>query len=131
MQINSKTIRRWKKTSLRALHLVGVAGVGGGVLFTLEKDLWLLYWWLAIFSGALMMLIDITANKVWVVQVRGVAIILKLILLLTLGFHPGGDKFLMVTIIIISTVISHAPGRVRYYSLYHRQVISSDQDLKG
>ena len=129
--MDRKTIRRWTKTSLRTLHLVSVAGVGGGVLFTLEKDLWFHYWWLAIFSGALMMLIDVTAYKVWVVQVRGVAIILKLILLLTLGFHPGWDKFLMVTIIIISTVISHAPGRVRYYSLYHRQVISSDQDLKG
>jgi hypothetical protein len=125
------TIKRWTKISLRTLHLVSVAGVGGGVLFALEKDLWLYYWWLALVSGALMMLMDITANTVWVVQIRGVAIIVKLMLLLLLGYHPGWDNFLLVTMIIISAVISHAPGKVRYYSLYHRRVINSDQDLKG
>ena len=125
------TIKRWTKISLRTLHLVSVAGVGGGVLFALDKDLWLGYWWLALVSGALMMLMDITANTLWVVQVRGVAIIVKLILLLLLGLHPGWDTFLLVTMIIISAVISHAPGKLRYYSLYHRRVINSDQDLKG
>ena len=125
------TIKRWTKIGLRTLHLVSVAGVGGGVLFALEKDLWLHYWWLALISGALMMLMDITANTMWVVQVRGVAIIVKLMLLVLLGLHPGWDNLLLVTIIIISAFISHAPGKVRYYSLYHRRVIDSDQDLKG
>jgi hypothetical protein len=125
------TIKRWTKIGLRTLHLVSVAGVGGGVLFALEKDLWLHYWWLALVSGALMMLVDITANTMWVVQVRGVAIIVKLMLLILLGLHPGWDNLLLVTIIIISAVISHAPGKLRYYSLYHRRVIDSDQDLKG
>lgn len=125
------TIKRWIKIGLRTLHLVSVAGVGGGVLFALEKDLWLHYWWLALVSGALMMLMDITANTMWVVQVRGVAIIVKLMLLVLLGLHPGWDNLLLVTIIIISAVISHAPGKLRYYSLYHRRVIDSDQDLKG
>ena len=104
------TIKRWTKIGLRTLHLVSVAGVSGGVLFALEKDLWLHYWWLALVSGALIMLMDITANTMWVVQVRGVAIIVKLILLLLLGLHPGWDNLLLVTIIIISAVISHAPG---------------------
>jgi hypothetical protein len=125
------TIKRWTKISLRTLHLVSVAGVGGGVLFALEKDLWLHYWWLALVSGTFMMLMDITANTVWVVQVRGIAIIVKLMLLLLLGLHPGWDNFLLVMMIIISAVISHAPGKVRYYSLYHLRVINSDQDLKG
>ena len=125
------TIKRWTKIGLRTLHLVSVAGVGGGVLFALEKDLWLHYWWLALVSGALMMLVDITANTMWVVQVRGVAIIVKLMLLVLLGLHPGWDNLLLVTVIIISAVISHAPGKLRYYSLYHRRVIDSDQDLKG
>jgi len=125
------TIKRWTKISLRTLHLVSVAGVGGGVLFALEKDLWLHYWWLALVSGAFMMLMDITANTVWVVQVRGIAIIVKLMLLLLLGLNPGWDNFLLVMMIIISAVISHAPGKVRYYSLYHLRVINSDQDLKG
>jgi len=129
--MNRTTVKRWSKISLRSLHLLAVAGVGGGILFALEKDLWINYWWLALVSGVLMMLMDITANPVWIVQVRGIVIMLKLILLVFLGMNPGWDSFLLAVIIIISAVISHAPGKLRYYSFYHRRVINSDDDAKG
>jgi hypothetical protein len=125
------TIKRWLKISLRTLHLLGVAGVGGGVLFALEQHLWLNYWWLALVSGTLMMLIDLIANPVWMVQIRGIVVLVKLILLLLLGSNPDWDRFLLFVIIIMSAVISHAPGKLRYYSLYHRRVITSDNDSKG
>lgn len=129
--MNRIDLKRWSKISLRTLHLLGVAGVGGGILFGLDKVLWLNYWWLALASGALMMLMDCIPNPVWLVQVRGVSIILKLILLALIGYHPDWDLFLLVVIIIISGVISHAPGKLRYYSLYHRRVINSASDSKG
>ena len=129
--MNRTTVKRWSKISLRSLHLLAIAGVGGGILFALEKDLWINYWWLALVSGVLMMLMDITANPVWIVQVRGIVIMLKLILLALLGSNPGWDSFLLAIIIIISAVISHAPGKLRYYSFYHRRVINSDNDAKG
>ena len=125
------TTKRWAKISLRTLHLLSVAGVGGGILFGLEKNLWLNYWWLAMASGALMMLVDIISNPVWIVQVRGLSIFIKLILLAYLGSNPDWDGFLVVLIIIISAVISHAPGKLRYYSIYHRKVITSNLDSKG
>jgi len=124
-------IKRWSKISLRTLHLLALAGVGGGVLFGLEKELWINYWWLAMASGTLMMLMDIISNPVWLVQVRGVVIYVKLILLACLGLYPEWDSFIMAVIIIISAIISHAPGKLRYYSIYHRRVITSDNDAKG
>jgi len=132
MQYTSKMdVKRWTKISLRTLHLLAVAGVGGGILFALEKDLWINYWWLAMASGALMMLIDIISNPVWLVQIRGLVIVIKLILLAFLGTYPDWGSFLLAVIIIISAVISHAPGKLRYYSLYHRRVITSENDSKG
>ena len=107
------TLKRWTKISLRTLHLLAVAGVGGGILFGIEKSLWLNYWWLALASGGLMMLMDMLANKVWIVQVRGFVIILKLALLVLLGLNPEWDKLLLAAIIIMSAVISHAPGKLR------------------
>ena len=124
-------IKRWSKISLRTLHLLALAGVGGGVLFGLEKGLWINYWWLAMASGALMMLMDVISNPVWLVQVRGVVIYVKLILLACLGLYPEWDSFILAVIIIISAIISHAPGKLRYYSIYHRRVITSDKDAKG
>ena len=129
--MNRTAVKRWTKISLRTLHLLAVAGVGGGILFGLEKDLWLNYWWLAMASGGLMMLMDMIANPVWIVQVRGLVIILKLLLLAFLGSSPAWDSFLLAVIIIISSVVSHAPGTLRYYSIYHRKVITSNEDTKG
>jgi len=129
--MNRTTVKRWSKISLRTLHLLAIAGVGGGILFALEKDLWLNYWWLALVSGVLMMLMDIVSNPVWIVQVRGLVILLKLILLALLGINPAWDSILLLVVIILSAVVSHAPGKLRYYSLYHRRVINSDDDAKG
>ena len=101
-------VKRWTKISLRTLHLLSVAGVGGGILFGLDKDLWISYWWLAMVSGSLMILIDVVSNPIWLIQVRGITVYVKLILLLFLGSYPDWDRFLLTVIIIISAAISHA-----------------------
>jgi hypothetical protein len=124
-------IKRWSKISLRTLHLLSVAGVGGGVLFALDKALWVNYWWLALVSGVLLMLIDVIANPVWLIQIRGLVIYVKVIALALMSGHAVWDPILLIIIIIISAVVSHAPGNVRYYSLYHRRVIESANDSKG
>jgi len=129
--MSGKNIKRWSKISFRTLHLLAVAGVGGGVLFDLDKSLWLNYWWLALVSGVLLMLIDVVSNPVWLVQIRGLVVFLKLILLVLMGSYPAWDNYLLIFIIIISGVISHAPSNLRYYSIYHRKIIRSNSDTKG
>ena len=126
-----ENIKRWSKISFRTLHLVSVAGVGGGILFGLDKNLWVNYWWLALVSGALLMLIDAVSNPVWLVQVRGIAVYLKLILLVLMVSYPAWDSYLLIVIIVISGMISHAPSNLRYYSIYHRKIIRSISDTKG
>ena len=125
------TLKRWIKICLRTLHLSSVVGVGGGILFEIDRSAWLGYWWLALASGVLMMLIDILSNPIWLVQVRGVVMYVKFLLLILMGVYPSMDQQLLFIIIIISAVISHAPGKLRYYSVYHRRVMSSANDLKG
>lgn len=129
--LDKVSAKRWTKISLRTLHLLSVAGVGGGILFGLDKNQWINYWWLALASGGLMMLVDIISNRIWLVQIRGLTIFLKLLLLALLGVNPAWDGYLLATIIVISGIISHAPGSLRYYSIYHGKVISSDLDTKG
>jgi len=123
--------KRWVKISLRTLHLLAVAGVGGGVLFGLDRGLWVDYWWLALVSGSLLMLIDIVSNPVWVVQVRGIVIFTKLILLIFLGHDPALDRWLLIAVIVMSAIISHAPSSLRYYSIYHRKTITYPYYTKG
>lgn len=92
----------------------------------------LLYFWgFTIFSGFMLMGIDIFSNKLWLIQIRGITIILKLLLLSLVGLFPDLDKALIAAIVILSAVVSHAPGTLRYYSVYHRRVIKSLADIKG
>ena len=86
---------------------------------------------LALVSGSLLMLIDVVSNPVWIVQVRGIVIFVKLLLLVFLGGDPSLDRWLLIGVIVMSAVISHAPGKLRYYSVYHRRAISSEDDSKG
>ncbi len=111
--------KRWLNISLRTLHLIGVAGLGGAYLYAAPHELWQPYLWLSLGSGFALLLISIFSNGVWLLQLRGLLILFKLVLLAVMLWLPGFSLQLGVAVIVISSVIAHAPGNVRYYSLWH------------
>ncbi|HHJ20373.1 MAG TPA: hypothetical protein ENJ84_11220 [Gammaproteobacteria bacterium] len=115
--------QRWLNIILRSLHLVGIAGVSGGFLFTLEIAQWKIFWLLALVTGITLSLIYLWSNALWLFQLKGVAIITKLVLLGIAFVQPAWRAELFVVIILISAIIAHAPGKVRGYLLFmrHRQ----------
>ena len=115
--------QRWLNILLRSLHLVGIAGVAGGFLFALDDAQWLPYWRLALTTGAALALLYIWSTALWLFQLKGVAILLKLALL-ALGFSlPGWRMETFVLVIMLSGVMAHAPGSVRgkLVLMRHRQ----------
>lgn len=115
--------QRWVNISLRTLHLIGVAGLGGGFLYTAEGDTWRAFLDLTIWSGIGLTIISLWNNGIWLMQLRGQAILLKLLLLGLMPLLPLLRLPLFITVLIISGVIAHAPAKVRYYSIYHRRMI--------
>lgn len=115
--------KRWLNISLRTLHLIGVAGLGGAYLYDAPRELWQPYLWLGLGSGFALVFTSVFSNGVWLLQLRGLLILFKLILLALMVWLPGFSLQLGVTVIVISSVIAHAPGNVRYYSLWHRRRI--------
>lgn len=107
---------RWVNISLRTAHLIGVAGVGGGFLYQLPFSAYKPYLLLLVLSGSGMLFLDIWCNITCLLQVRGIVTVIKIFILLSAMFI-GMDEHILFTIIIISGVISHAPGKIRYYSL--------------
>jgi hypothetical protein len=101
---------------LRTLHLIGVAGVGGAFLYQVPYTAWKPYFLLLIVSGAGMLVLDIWSNVRCLIQVRGIATIVK-IAILTISFYVGIEEYMLITVIVIAGVISHAPGKVRYLPL--------------
>jgi hypothetical protein len=116
---------RWINIILRTLHLIGITGLGAGFLYSGVDDSWQSYLHLTLSSGFLLLMLSVWSNGIWLVQLRGQLIILKLILLLVAMLLPDLKFGLILLLIALSSVVSHAPGDIRYYSLYHRRRIES------
>ncbi|QDE29934.1 MULTISPECIES: hypothetical protein [Shewanella] len=124
-------IERLSKTSLRALHIIGVVGSGGGIIFNLDMSIWLNYWIIAICSGVLLMSWEIVRDWRWLIQLKGVLTLLKVILLGSFIQISEYNSELVIFIILLSVMVSHGPAGLRHYSVVHRKVIQSRKEVKG
>jgi len=120
--------KRWLKISLRTIHLLGFAGAFASILTATEQNI---YWAITIVSGLGLLSLEALSNFVWFVQIRALAMYIKLTLLTCVFFFNEYAWHCLVVIIIISGMISHAPSSVRYYSFIHHRKITSLNDTKG
>ena len=123
--------RRYVNIALRTLHLVGIAGFSGLFLFQLPAEIWQPYARLAVTTGLAMLLLEIWTDGICILQLKGLAIFVKLAILLSIVIFPQIGQLGFWTIILISGYFSHAPGRVRYYVPLYGQVLKSSADLRS
>ena len=109
--------QRWINIALRSAHLVGVTGIGGGFLLDVDDSFWMGYWWLAISTGVLLSLLYLWINPLWAIQLKGMAIIGKLVLLGIGVAVPDWRATMFVLVVLVSAFIAHAPGSVRGYRI--------------
>ena len=119
--LENKTFKykRWVKISLRTLHLIGVAGVGAGVFFHVPHYQWQGFFILISLSGILLILLEVWGNGIWLIQLRGVFLYIKIIFLLCIPLLPAYESIILIIVIGLASIISHAPGDVRYFSVIH------------
>lgn len=106
---------RWLNIGLRSAHLIGVAGISGGFLFALEEMHWMPFWYLTLATGVILSLLYIWSSAAWLFQLKGLAIVVKVLLLGVAMTLPAWRAELFMLIILISGLIAHAPGWVRGY----------------
>ncbi|TCK05626.1 hypothetical protein [Marinobacterium mangrovicola] len=123
--------KRYISLTLRGLHLVGVAGVAGLFLFQLPFEQWRIYGLMALASGVLMMAMEIWGDGVWLFQLRGQAVLLKLVLLVLALIWPASAAINFIIIVLLSAFFSHAPGKIRYYSIWHGEVVKALRTADG
>lgn len=117
--------KRYFSLVLRSLHLLGIAGFSGLFIFDLPEAQWSNWAHLAIVTGLLMVMMEIWCDGVWFVQARGQIIIVKMILLVLCVYVPSISFACFVAMILLSGFFSHAPGKIRYYSIWHRRVVKA------
>ncbi len=105
--------QRWLNITLRSLHLVGVAGAGGGFLYPVSPEHWLPFWYLTLFSGGALVLLYLWSSALWLCQLKGLVILLKLALLAAALWLPAWRGPLLLAVVVLSALIAHAPGKLR------------------
>ena len=110
--------KRWVKIILRTLHLIG-AVCTGIYLAPLQSDTKIPFVEIIVISGAMLIILEIWSNGIWLIQARGISIILKVSILSLFLYTDYHKMTILFAVVIISGIISHAPGGVRYYSFFH------------
>ncbi len=112
-------VERWLRIALRTAHICAFSVYAGGVWFGAEELGRALFW--AAASGAALAAVNIGRAPVWIVELRGVATLLKS-LLIALAAHWSAVRIpLLASAMVLASVASHMPGRYRYYSVWHRR----------
>lgn len=118
--------------SLRALHLAAVALLLGGHAYGAPAEAlfpWLL---LAAVTGVGLMVPEVLAwGLYWFALGKGVSVLAKLALLLTIPFFWEARVAILAAALLLAGVTSHMPARLRHYSFLHGRSLSPADPLKS
>ena len=115
-------VRTWR-TLLRTAHLIAFGALYGGHVYGIDEARLEGALIATVATGGTLMVFEIYRAPIWLVQVRGVATVAKILLLVTAGAIPQFAVPLLTLVIAIGALSSHMPGRWRYHSLRHGRVV--------
>jgi hypothetical protein len=119
------TGQRWIKMLARSAHVV-LSGIylGAFVFHVDPATRW--SWFLAmLLSGLLMVCLDLFESGAFLLQLRGLVVGGKLILLAALPVFGEAGVWVLAFIAICSVISSHASSNVRYYLIWGRGRINA------
>jgi hypothetical protein len=107
------------RTGLRTAHVVAFAALYGGHVYGVAAERLLPALIATLATGGAFLALEVWSAPVWLVQIRGVATLVKLALVASIAVLWDWRIFLLTLVMTIGVVTSHLPGRFRYYSLLH------------
>jgi len=107
--------RRWLNLSLRTVHLAGIVLLGAALLGTGGITTGA---WLTVLSGIGMFAGDAWANPGHLRELAGFGVLVKLGLVAVMALYPPVALAVFWGILVISTLLSHAPGSLRHRRLF-------------
>lgn len=103
---------------LRALHLVGVVGLGAAALGIRPVSETTAFVGVLIASGILIAALDRWANPAYLLQLNGLTVIFKVLLLAGVAMLAGFSAPLFWAVLVGSVLVAHAPRRLRHRKLF-------------
>jgi hypothetical protein len=109
--------------ALRTVHIGAMGILVGGHAFDVAPERLKAILWLTIGSGVALAAIESGVRPLWFHQARGFMTMVKLALICSVLLAWDYRLPILLGVIVIASVASHMPGRMRHYSVVYRRVI--------
>lgn len=119
--------RRGLRTILRASHVLTTGVLLGGHVFDQPSEVLIMWLGASLISGLLLFATDLHASCAIAFEVRGFAVLIKILLLLLVPILWEFRVPLLVAILFIGVVSSHLPGTYRHRLLFFRDNLVVDE----
>ena len=102
---------------LRSIHILCFSVLVGGIYFNQPDDFLTLWTTGVIISGLGMFAIDLYVSCIALFEIRGAAMLVKILLLILLPLTDGMAQLLILFFVVLfSSLISHSSRRVRHFN---------------
>lgn len=118
---------RLLNVSCRTVHLAAFGLVLGGHAWGIEADRLLPPLWITVGSGVALMALELLASARWLLEGRGLLVLLKLGLLLLVPLAWEHRLPILLAVVGVASVGSHMPARFRHASLLSIWWIAMDR----
>jgi hypothetical protein len=102
---------------LRTGHLLTFGTLLGGHLFGIDAERLRPFLFATIASGAGLIALELASTFDWLFTGKGVIVLLKLILLVSIPFFWEHRVLLLYLVVVVASIGAHMPARFRHYSL--------------
>ena len=99
-------LERALSVALRTSHLLAVVWLGAGVLGAPA---------FVVGTGLALAVIDLLARRISLRELAGAVVLVKLVLSAWMGWQPQHAGWLLVVIVVVSSLAAHAPKPVRHW----------------
>lgn len=122
--------QRWVKVIARATHVVLCGIYLGSLVFQVEPAIRGPWFLAVLLSGSLMICLDLYESGGFLLQLRGLVTVAKLLLLALLPVFGAAAVWVLAGIAFFSVISSHASSDFRYYLVWGRGRIKA-AETKG
>ena len=121
--------RRSIRISFRTIHIFTAGVLLGGHIFNQPINILEPWLWATVISGLIILLTDMHASMAVLFEIRGVAVLIKIILILLVPVFWEHRILLLLSALVIGAVSSHMPKRYRHKLIFFQRQFQPD--LRG
>jgi hypothetical protein len=111
----------------RALHILAAGVLVGGHIFGQTETILEPWLWATVITGSIILLTDLHSTLAILFEVRGIAILLKIVLFLLIPLFWEHRISLLICVLLIGAISSHLPKRYRHKSFIMHDNSGPDQ----